>query len=209
MPLFILIWQIGHQSILLIAMSLFGKWWNCAGNVARWQLTGRRITDITGLLEICIYNFSFFYFWPCHIACRILVAWPEAWSPNHWTSREFPTFAVFIEKYCLFNKRGKEGKQKGRKEGGRERKTMHLTKSPLIGLPRWLRGKECVCQRRSLRWCSFDPWVGKIPWRRKWQPTPVFLPGKSHGQRSLGGYSPPGRKESDVSEWLSTCVWAS
>ena len=37
---------------------------------------------------------------------------------------------------------------------------------------------------------EFDPWVGKIPWRRKWQPTAVFLPGKSHGQRSLEGYSP-------------------
>ena len=35
----------------------------------------------------------------------------------------------------------------------------------------------------------FDTWVGKIPWRRKWQPTPVFLPGKSHGQKSLAGYS--------------------
>jgi len=35
----------------------------------------------------------------------------------------------------------------------------------------------------------FDPWVGKIPWRRAWQPTPVFLPGESHGQRSLAGYS--------------------
>ena len=40
----------------------------------------------------------------------------------------------------------------------------------------------------------FDPWVGKIPWRRKWQPTPVFLSAKSHGQRSLVGYSPWGRK---------------
>ena len=39
-------------------------------------------------------------------------------------------------------------------------------------------------------WCEFDPWVGKIPWRRKWQPTPVFLPGESHRQRSLGVYSP-------------------
>ena len=41
---------------------------------------------------------------------------------------------------------------------------------------------------------QFDPWVGKIPWRRKWTPTPVFLPGKSHGQRSLVGYSPWGHK---------------
>ena len=38
--------------------------------------------------------------------------------------------------------------------------------------------------------CRFDPWVGKIPWRRAWQPTPVFLPGESHGQKSLKGYSP-------------------
>ena len=42
----------------------------------------------------------------------------------------------------------------------------------------------------ACRRCGFDPWVGKIPWRRKWQPTPVFLPGKSHEQRSLAGYSP-------------------
>ena len=46
---------------------------------------------------------------------------------------------------------------------------------------------------------GFDPWVGKIPWRRKWQPTPVLLPGESHGGRSLVGCSPWGRKESDVS----------
>ena len=47
---------------------------------------------------------------------------------------------------------------------------------------------------------GFDPWVGKILWRRKWQPTPVFLPGKSHGQRSMVGCSPWGRKESDMTE---------
>ena len=45
-------------------------------------------------------------------------------------------------------------------------------------------------------------WVGKILWRRKWQPTPVLLPGKSHGQRSLVGYSPQGHKESDTTEQL-------
>ena len=49
---------------------------------------------------------------------------------------------------------------------------------------------------------GFDPWVRKIPWRRKWQPTPVFLPGESHGRRSLVGYSPRGRKESDTTERL-------
>ena len=45
-----------------------------------------------------------------------------------------------------------------------------------------------------------DPWVGKMLWSRKWQPVPVFLPGKFHGQKSLAGYSPWGRKESDATE---------
>ena len=49
---------------------------------------------------------------------------------------------------------------------------------------------------------GFNPWVGKIPRRRKWQPTPVLLSGKSHGRRSLVGYSPWGRKESDTTERL-------
>ena len=58
-------------------------------------------------------------------------------------------------------------------------------------------GKEPVCQCRR---CGFDPWVRKIPWRRKFQPTPVFLLGESYGQRSLAGYSPWDRKESDTTE---------
>ena len=49
---------------------------------------------------------------------------------------------------------------------------------------------------------GFNPWVGKIPWRRAWQRTPVFLPGEFHGQRSLAGYSPWGCRESDRSERL-------
>ena len=49
---------------------------------------------------------------------------------------------------------------------------------------------------------GFDPWVGKILWRRKWQPTPVLLPGKSNGQRSVVSYSPWVRKELDTTEWL-------
>ena len=50
--------------------------------------------------------------------------------------------------------------------------------------------------------CGFDPWVGKIPWRRKWQPTPVFLPEESHGQKSLVVYSPWGCKETRLSDWV-------
>ena len=66
---------------------------------------------------------------------------------------------------------------------------MHL--SFLYGFPRWLNGKESTCQCSRLK---FNPWVGEMHWRRKWQPTPVFLPGKSNGQRSPVGYSPWGRK---------------
>ena len=58
-------------------------------------------------------------------------------------------------------------------------------------------------QRRRHRRCRFDPWVGKIPWRRKQQPAPVFLPGESHGQRSLAGYSSWVLKELDATEQLS------
>ena len=50
-------------------------------------------------------------------------------------------------------------------------------------------GKEPACQCRRAKRCRFDPWVRKIPWRRARQPTPVFFPGKLHGQRSLAGYS--------------------
>ena len=56
--------------------------------------------------------------------------------------------------------------------------------------------RECRRCRRP----RFSPWVENIPWRRKWQPTPVFLPGESHGQRSLVGYRPRGHKELDTTE---------
>ena len=56
----------------------------------------------------------------------------------------------------------------------------------------WLSGKESTCRSSRCRRRGFDPWVGKVPWRRKWQPTPVFLPGEFHGQRSLADHSPRG-----------------
>ena len=73
-----------------------------------------------------------------------------------------------------------------------------------LGFPGGATGKEPSCQCWRCRRHGFDPWVGKIPWRRAWQPIPVFPPGESHGQRSLVGYSPWGRKESDTTEQLST-----
>ena len=63
------------------------------------------------------------------------------------------------------------------------------------GLPRWLCGKESACQCKRCRRGGLDPWVRKIPWRKKWQSTLVFLPEKSHRQKSLVGYSPLGCKE--------------
>ena len=84
---------------------------------------------------------------------------------------------------------------------------------------RWLCGKESAGQCKRHKRCRFDPWVRKIPWRRKWQPPPVFLARESHGQRSLAGYSPCGSKESDTNEWPSihahahthtqNCIYAS
>ena len=67
--------------------------------------------------------------------------------------------------------------------------------------------KNPPANARDIRDISgFDPWVGKIPWRRAWQRTPVFLPGESHGQRSLAGHSSWGQKESDTTEPVSTCA---
>ena len=69
-------------------------------------------------------------------------------------------------------------------------------------LPWWLSGKESAYQCKRYRRHGFDPWVKKIPWRRKWQPILVFLPGKSHRQRSLADYSPWDHKEStQLSDW--------
>ena len=70
------------------------------------------------------------------------------------------------------------------------------------GLPWWLRRwSVCLQCRRP----GFNPWLRKIPWRRKWQPTPVLLPGKFHGWRSLVAYSP--RHESDTTEQLHWSIW--
>ena len=65
-------------------------------------------------------------------------------------------------------------------------------------LPRWYSGKESACQCRRCKRCGFDPWVRKIPWSRKWQPTSVFLPGKFQVLKSLAGYSPWAVTESDT-----------
>ena len=68
------------------------------------------------------------------------------------------------------------------------------------GFPGGAGGKDAACQCRRQKRCRFDPRVGKIPWSRKWQPDPILISGKFHGQRFLGGYCPWGHEESDTIE---------
>ena len=70
----------------------------------------------------------------------------------------------------------------------------------IMGFPGGALGKGSACNARDAGRRGFDPWVRKIPWKRAWQPTPVFLSKKFHGQRSLEGYSPWICKESDMTE---------
>ena len=95
-------------------------------------------------------------------------------TPGWWVSECLPSFNLYLRWFLLGTK----------------------------GFPGGASGEEPAGQGRRHKRRGFDPWVGKIPWRRAWQPT-VFLPGESHGQRSLVGYNPWGRKESDMTEQLS------
>ena len=82
-----------------------------------------------------------------------------------------------------------------KREANIRRRSVNMSIYTHIGPPRWLSGKEFTCEFRSQRRLRFDPWIKKLPWWRAGQPTSVFLPGESHGQRSLAGYSPWDHKE--------------
>ena len=90
-------------------------------------------------------------------------------------------------------------------KGGARLHRSSATKGSSLNIKRllWIKGKP-TCQCRRCKRLKFDPWVAKILWRRKWQPTPVFFPEKSHGQRNLTGYSPWGCKELDATEQTHT-----
>ena len=91
-------------------------------------------------------------------------------------------------------------------EGGFKNSLLKL----IIGFPKWWSSEESTRQRRRHRRCGFDPWVRKIAWSRKWQLTPVFLPGKFHVRRSLAGYSPWSHEESDTTKHKTrygSCYW--
>ena len=82
---------------------------------------------------------------------------------------------------------------------------------PQQGLPRSPGSKESICQCRRHRRLGFDPWVGRTPWHRKWQPSPTFLPGNPYGRRSLVSHSPGRGQKSDTAEQqhmcTHCCVW--
>ena len=82
--------------------------------------------------------------------------------------------------------------------------SQYITSTILDGLPWWLSSKESTCLHKRH---GFSPWIGKIPWRRNWQPTPVFLLGESHGLRSLVGYSARVAKNQTWLKWLSTSLF--
>ena len=82
------------------------------------------------------------------------------------------------------------------------RKLMNLMKPDAYNFI-LIKVSQQVKNRLQCRRHKFNPWVWKIPWRRKWQPTPVFLPGEFYGQRNLAGYSPWSCKESDTTQWLT------
>ena len=125
----------------------------------------------------------FFYlftliFWPCCMACRILALWP-GFKPlpsalAAWSLNHWITKEVSEVKYFLIE--------------------LCILVSQVARVVNNLPAN--VGDKKH----GFDPWVGKIPWRKTWEPTPVFLPGESHGQGSLMSYVPWGCKESDITE---------
>ena len=133
-------------------------------------------------------TFSVFSFCPCLSACGILVPRPgiqpeplavKVQSPNHWTPRESPAHFSYPSSLLSLS--------------------FLSPSSSVWGFPGGSDGKESACNVGG----RFNSWIRKIPWRREWQPTPVFLPGKSHWQKSLAGCHPWGHKESDTAERLT------
>ena len=121
-------------------------------------------------------------FWPLSISCLFSCLAPVINTAFSFTTAHcrLALLRVFPAWYpCLFSTSGSIS-------------ALQISSSVLFfsGFPGGATGKEPACQCRRHKRLEFVSWVRKIPWRRKWQPTLVFLPGESHGQRSLAGYSP-------------------
>ena len=142
--------------------------------------------------------------WPARLLCPWDSAGKNAGVGSHGPSRGFSqprdwTCVSYISCTATLVPPGKPLKCVYRKILSQSFATSNKT-TVMSELCRWLRGELSACQCSRPRRRGFDPWVRKIPWSRKWQPIPIFLPGKFHGQRSLAGYSPWGHKESDKTE---------
>ena len=105
-------------------------------------------------------------------------------SPSFLSSIFLPSFFLSLFHLLLLSQTFPFNKNK-------KRSNLHFQ----LGFPGGSGGRESTCQCSRLKRSGFDLWVGKILWNRKWHPTPVSLPGKFHGQRSLVGYSPWGPKK--------------
>ena len=128
--------------------------------------------------------------------CSLHIYWMNEWTYKQWLPL-YTCTGPKRSKHNILSLKKKSTKTKKSKFPVRPRlKPIQLLQN-WTGLPRWCHGKEPACQCRRHKRHRLNPWVGKIPWRRKRQPNPVLLSGKSHGQRILVGFSPWGLKESD------------
>ena len=117
------------------------------------------------------------HWWACHSAYANILQWEFNEAQVYWKSTPLLSWTwLVLTSFC------------------------HVIWLHYLGFPTCFSDKESTCQCRRH---EFSLWVSKIPHRRIWQPTLVFLLGKSHGQRSLVGYSPWGCKESDTTDWLN------
>ena len=146
------------------------------------------------------------------IQCCKALTWSHHFMANRWGKREMVTDFIFlgskitadgdcsheIKRHLLLGREAMTNLDSILKSRDIILPTkVHIVKAIIFPVVAQTVSVHLQCWRTG-----FDPWVWKIPWRKKWQPTPAFLPGKSHGQRSLVGYSPRGHKESDTTEQL-------
>ena len=145
----------------------------------------------------------------CPATCGILFPWAGIWAHvpciarqihNHWTTMDVSPGLICALFLCSCQAMGRPLPfMKLRFLWLKIANIMlKLTVFPSDSMVKNLPSNAGRCKR-----CRFDPWVETIPCSRKWQPTPIFLPGKYHEQRSLAGYSPWGHKELDMTEQLS------
>ena len=156
-----------------------------------------------------------FLWTPAHILCHIPVILPQALAVAYWADKCLndwdmifatcwePLLSLYFLICSFVSFVGKVRKILGDRGSEWREQNWRGTINIGLGFPGASVEKESACQWRRHRRCGSDPWVRKIPWKKKWLPTPVFFSGTSHGQRGLAGYSPWGHKESETTERLS------